>query len=1265
MSDAVITTPAPGTDPDAGQPDAGPRVATIDGNDAAARVAYACSETVAIYPITPASPMGEAADAWSSQGRPNLWGAVPSVVEMQSEAGAAGALHGAVQAGSLATSFTSSQGLLLMLPNMFKIAGELSPAVLHVAARTIATHALSIFGDHSDVMAARMTGWTMLSSGSPQEAHDLAAVAHAVTLTSRLPVMHFFDGFRTSHELNRVALLEDDDLRELLDDDALIAHRGRGLNPDHPEVRGTAQNPDVFFQAREAASPYHAAVPGIVADAFERFGARTGRHYDLVEYHGAPDAQRVVIVMGSGAGPIREVVDHLVADGSKVGMLVVRLFRPFPVDRLLEMLPATAQRIAVLDRTKEPGSVGEPLFTDVLSVLAEAVTTGARDRLPDVIGGRYGLSSKEFTPAMVVAIFDELAADAPKRRFTVGINDDVSHSSLTVDPDFALPRRERDLSAIFHGLGSDGTVGATKATTKILADHTDSEVQAYFVYDSKKSGAVTASHVRVSDVPITASYLIERADIVAVHQFGLLEKLDVLREIRPGGTVLLNAPYGPDSVFDLLPADVQQILIDRGCSLHVVDAYGLAREAGLGGRINTVMQVAFFVVTGVLGRDEAIEAINDTVRTAYAKAGQAIVDRNLDAVARAVDAVHPVPIPSSATSTWHRPDAIERALELRGDVTAADVPAFVERITARLLAGEGEQLPVSALPVDGGFPTGTARYEKRSLATEIPTWDPDVCIDCGKCAIVCPHAAIQIKVFEPDALAEAPDAFASKTFKDRNLADHRLTVQVAPDDCTGCGVCVETCPAVSRSEAGHKAINMTPIDALLTEHSDGSIAAQDHETATVLELERDRWRFFGSIPYLDRADVRHDTVKHSQTLQPLFEFSGACAGCGETPYLKLLSQLFGDRSVIANATGCSSIYGGNLPTTPWGTDVAGRGPAWANSLFEDNAEFGLGIRLAIDESRAIALHLLVKLAGVIGDDLVEALIGAEQHDEAGLAAQRARVETLRERLRGVGGADALDARHLDSVASTLVRRDVWIVGGDGWAYDIGFGGVDHVLASGADVNLLVLDTEVYSNTGGQASKATPRAAVAKFATAGKGTPKKDLGALAMQYGHVYVARIAIGANEQQTLKAFREAEAWPGPSLILAYSTCIAHGVDMRDSMKRMDLAVKTGYWPLLRYHPGEAADAQPLHLDSKAPSQPVSDFLRTEGRFAMLERSDAERAAQLQLLAQADVDERWRYYEQLAGVSRTVPPQADDEVDGPVSDDEAVTDTDTQEDGR
>jgi pyruvate-ferredoxin/flavodoxin oxidoreductase len=1268
-------------------------VVTTDGNDAVARVAYALSETIAIYPITPASPMGEAADAWAADGRPNLWGTVPAVAQLQSEGGAAGALHGAVQAGSLATSFTSSQGLLLMLPNMFKIAGELTPAVLHVAARTIATHALSIFGDHSDVMTARTTGWTLLASNSPQEAHDLAAVAHAASLASRVPVMHFFDGFRTSHELNRVELLDDDDLRALIAEDDVLAHRRRGLDPDRPVLRGSAQNPDVFFQAREAANPFHAAVPEVVQTTMDRLAERTGRHYRLVEYHGAPDAERVVVIMGSGAGAVREVVDHLVARGEKVGMLVVRLYRPFPVDALLDALPDTVRRIAVLDRTKEPGAVGEPLLTDVLAVLADAVSTGRLGELPDVIGGRYGLSSKEFTPSMVSAVFSALATENPTRRFTVGIIDDVGGTSLTPDADLVLPRGERDLSAVFHGLGSDGTVGAAKNTAKIVAERTGRDVQAYFVYDSKKSGAVTASHVRVSGSAIHSTYLIEHADVVAVHQFGLLEKLDVLREAGQGGTVLLNAPFGADQVWDRLPADVQRVIVERDLDLHVVDAYRIAREAGLGGRINTVMQVAFFLVTGVIERDAALEAIEAAIQATYGSRGEQVVARNVDAVRRAAGAVERVEVPDAVSATWQRPEPIERALGLR-PLGEDDVPDFVSRVTQRLMAGQGDLLPVSALPVDGTFPTGTTRWEKRALADEIPTWDPDLCIDCGKCAIVCPHAAIQIKVFEEAEVADAPAGFKRKPFKDRSLTGHLLTVQVAPDDCTGCGVCVETCPAVSRSDVGHKSIDMTPIDALL--HADGADTAgspdprvlhgdpdspevgspeggpavvdataltPDGSAATaagngdgdgdgirtVLDAERERFRYFESIPYPDRTTVRTDTVKHSQTLQPLFEFSGACAGCGETPYLKLMTQLFGDRSVVANATGCSSIYGGNLPTTPWGTDANGRGPAWSNSLFEDNAEFGLGIRLALDENRAHAIHLLHELAGDIGDDLLTALVGADQGDEAGIAAQRDQVEELRRRLADVRGPRAVLARHLDVIADVLVRRDVWIVGGDGWAYDIGFGGVDHVLASGADVNLLVLDTEVYSNTGGQASKATARGATAKFATAGKSTPKKDLGALAMQYGHVYVARIAMGANEMQTVKAFREAEAWPGPSLLLAYSTCIAHGVDMRDSMTRMDLAVKTGYWPLLRYHPGEAEDAQPLRLDSRPPSQPVDDFLRTEGRYALLERSDPERAAMLRKLAQEDVDERWRYYEQLAGLTRTQPAPGDlDPTSGP-----------------
>jgi pyruvate-ferredoxin/flavodoxin oxidoreductase len=1190
----------------------------IDGNEAVARVAYALSETIAIYPITPASAMGEHADAWASSGRPNLWGVVPSVAEMQSEAGAAGALHGAIQAGALGTTFTASQGLLLMLPNMFKIAGELTPTVIHVAARTVATHALSIFGDHSDVMAARSTGWTMLCSSSPQEAQDLAAVAHAVSLSSRVPVLHFFDGFRTSHELNVVEPLTDDDLHALVDDDAVTDHRLRSLDPDRPVLRGTAQNPDVFFQAREAANLFHDAVPGLVQASMDRLAERTGRSYHLVDYHGAPDAERVVVLMGSGSEAVREVVDHLVAQGEKVGVLIVRLFRPMPTEALLAALPDTATRIAVLDRTKEPGAAGEPLHQDVVHALADAVMTGARATLPDVIGGRYGLSSKEFTPAMIAGVFAELTAPDAKRRFTVGIIDDVTHLSLSSPDGFALPRPEGELSAVFFGMGSDGTVGANKNTAKIMAEGTGQHVQGYFVYDSKKSGATTVSHLRFSPTPIRSTYLVDRADVVACHQFGLLEKLDVLHVARHGGTVLLNAPFPPEQVWDRLPADVQQLLIDRELRLFVIDGYATARAAKLGGRISTVMQVAFFAASGLLPLDEAVDAIETAARATYAAHGPMVVGRNLDAIRAAVDAVHEVPVPRTVTSGWRRPGAIERALELR-PIDREDISELVERVTARVIEGEGERLPVSALPVDGTFETGTARLEKRTLATEVPIWDPNLCIDCGKCAIVCPHAAIQIKVFEADALDGAPEEFLAKPFKDRDLTDHLLTVQLAPDDCTGCGVCVEACPAFSKEAVGHQAIDMEP--------------AGPHR-----ERERENFRFFQSIPYPDRADIRQDTVKHTQTLQPLFEFSGACAGCGETPYLKLMTQLFGDRTVIANATGCSSIYGGNLPTTPYGTDAAGRGPAWSNSLFEDNAEFGFGIRLGIDEQRVVAQHLLTSLASRLGDDLVaELMADSTAGDERGLARQRDRVEELRRRLATIDGELGPMARQLEAVASVLVRRDVWIVGGDGWAYDIGFGGLDHVLASGADVNVLVLDTEVYSNTGGQASKATPRGAVAKFATAGKLTPKKDLGLLAMQYGSVYVAQIALGSDERQTIKAFREAEAWPGPSLLLAYSTCIAHGVDMRHSMDRMDLAVKTGYWPLFRFHPGEAEGTRPFQLDSKAPSRPLDDFLTTEGRFAVLERSDPERAAALRELASRDVTERWRYYEQLAGVERQV----------------------------
>jgi pyruvate-ferredoxin/flavodoxin oxidoreductase len=1195
-------------------PEAAVTWACIDGNEAAARVAYALSETVAIYPITPASPMGELADQWSASGRPNLWGVVPRVVEMQSEGGAAGALHGAVTKGAMGTTFTASQGLLLMLPNMFRIAGELTPAVIHVAARSVATHALSIFGDHSDVMAARSTGWAMLASSSVQEAHDLAAVAHAATLASRVPFMHFFDGFRTSHEINRVETVDEDDLRSLIDESWVADHRLRGLDPDRPQLRGSAQNPDVFFQAREAINPFVDAVPGIVQAAMDRLAERTGRHYGLVDYVGHPAADRVVVLMGSGAGAVGEAVDALVARGERVGAVVVRLFRPFPSEALLAALPPTVERVAVLDRTKEPGAAGEPLFEDVVAALHRGVVTGARAAMPLVVGGRYGLSSKEFTPAMAAGVFAEVAAEQPRHGMTVGIVDDVTRTSVRPDDTLRVERPAGEVSAVFFGLGSDGTVGANKNTVHIVADHTDLHAQGYFVYDSKKSGAMTVSHLRFSPEPIRSTYLVDRADVVACHQFGLLDRVEVFERAAPGATVLLNAPFGPGEVWDHLPREVQDVIVDRDLDLWVIDAYSVARELGLGARINTVMQPVFFALSRILPREEALDAVRDAIRTTYAKRGPEVVAANLEAVDRSLAAVHRVEVPATAQSTRRRRRPVPE-----------DAPDFVQRVTARIIAGEGDLLPVSALPVDGTFPTGTAQYEKRAIALDLPIWDPDVCIDCGKCAIVCPHAAIRMKVFDPDLLDELPVDFPSKEFRDRQLVGQRLTVQVAPDDCTGCGVCVDVCPATSKEQVGHKAIDMEPA----LEHRD---------------RERANFDVFRSLPELDRTAVAHGTVKHSQLLQPLFEFSGACAGCGETPYLKLLTQLFGDRMLVANATGCSSIYGGNLPTTPWSTNVDGRGPAWSNSLFEDNAEFGLGIRVGLEQQRRTAEVLLVELAGDVGDELVTGILGAEQGDEAGIAAQRDRVAELRRRLADVGTDRA---RLLDGVASTLVRQGVWIVGGDGWAYDIGYGGLDHVLASGLDVNVLVMDTEVYSNTGGQASKATARGAVAKFAASGKPTGKKDLGLIAMQYGNVYVAQVALGGNEMQTLRALQEAEAWPGPSLVLAYSTCIAHGIDMERSMAQQKDAVRSGYWPLYRYHPGVGEHDHPFHLDSRAPSMPLRDFTRSEGRYAVLARTQPDRAEELADLAQADVDERWRYYEQLAGVERSVP-HADDEEHAP-----------------
>ena len=1179
--------------------------ACVDGNEAAALVAHAVSEVIAIYPITPASPMGEHADAWTAAGRQNLWGAVPEVVEMQSEAGAAGALHGAIQKGALATTFTASQGLLLMLPNMYKIAGELTPAVLHVAARTIATHALSIFGDHSDVMSARMTGWAMLSGTSVQEAQDMALVAHAATLRARVPFVHFFDGFRTSHEVNKIELLATEDIRALIDEDAVLAHRLRGLSPDHPVLRGSAQNPDVFFQAREACNLYHDAVPGIVQQVMDEFAARTGRAYRLVEYYGAPDAERVVVIMGSGFGAVSETVDELNRRGEKVGALNVRLYRPFPAQELLATLPESVTSIAVLDRCKEPGAPAEPLLLDVLTTLAE----GGR-QVPTMIGGRYGLSSKEFTPSMVKAVFDELTRPTPKKRFTVGIVDDVTHLSLTPDADFEVP--PAGVSAVFFGLGSDGTVGANKNSVKIIGEGTSDYSQGYFVYDSRKAGSVTTSHLRFGKEPIRSTYLIDAADFVAVHQFGLLEKMRVLELAKPGATFLLNSPYPADEVWGQLPVEVQEQVIDKKLRLFVIDANKVAKEVGLGSRINTVMQPCFFHLSGVLPTDEAIARIKDAVKKAYSKRGTAIVERNYAAIDKALAELTEVAVPDTADGDLHRLPPLPAA-----------APDFVKNVTAKMLAGEGDLLPVSALPVDGTWPTDTARWEKRAIALELPVWDESICTDCGKCALACPHTAIRIKIF-PDELAEgAPDAFQSKKYNARDLPGHQLTVQVAPDDCTGCGICVDVCPVRSKTDPDHKSLNMEP--------------AQDHR-----EAERPKFEFFLGIPEIDRSKVRHDTVKGVAQLQPLFEFSGACSGCGETPYIKTLTQLFGDRLVIANATGCSSIFGGNLPTTPYAKNAVGRGPAWANSLFEDNAEFGLGLQLAWDHHHAEARRYVEQLRDVIGGELADGLLAGDMTSEAGIAEQRARVEQLKVVLGGLNGTSSPAARQLGTLADDLVAKSIWIIGGDGWAYDIGYGGLDHVLATGHNVNILVLDSEVYSNTGGQASKATPRGAAAKFAASGKGLAKKDLGLIAQSYGNVYVAQIAVGANEQQTVRALLEAEAHEGPSIVIAYATCIEHGIEMGTSMTHQKEAVSSGYWPLYRFRPGNETQAHPLKLDSKKPTTSVRDFLLSESRFSQLARSNPGRSEHLLALAQADADERFRYYSQLAGMERTVPHEGD-----------------------
>ncbi|HZD78705.1 MAG TPA: pyruvate:ferredoxin (flavodoxin) oxidoreductase [Actinomycetota bacterium] len=1181
---------------------------TVDGNEATARIAHKLSEVIAIYPITPSSPMAEHADAWSAAGRTNLWGVAPQVIEMQSEGGAAGALHGALQGGALGTTFTASQGLLLMIPNMFKIAGELTPAVIHVAARTVATHALSIFGDHSDVMAVRPTGWGMLASSSVQSAQDMAAVAHVSTLEARVPFLHFFDGFRTSHEVNVIEAVEDDVLRELMDDHLVRAHRERALSPDHPVLRGSAQNPDVFFQAREAANPFYQVVPDIVQYTMDRFGELTGRHYHLFDYSGAPDAERVVVLMGSGVGAVRETVERLVEDGERVGVLEVHLYRPFSAAALVSSLPPTVTSVAVLDRTKEPGALGEPLYQDVLTAFAEEGAAGRLRAVPRVIGGRYGLSSKEFNPPMAKAVFDELAKDEAKRHFTIGIHDDVSHTSLSWDPTFRTEPKDV-VRALFYGLGADGTVSANKSSVKIIGEGTDLYAQGYFVYDSKKSGSMTTSHLRFGPRPIEGAYLIRQAGFVACHQFNFLERTDVLAAAEPGATFLLNSPYGPDEVWGHLPLETQRAIVDKGLRFYVIDAQTIADEVGLGTRINTILQTCFFALAGILDQPEAIARIKQAIEKSYGKRGQSVLDMNYAAVDRALEGLHEVRIPVETSGDLHRLPPVPD-----------DAPDFVKRVTAMMIAGQGDLLPVSALPPDGTFPTGTARWEKRSIAHEIPIWDPSICIDCAKCALVCPHAAILMKVYDPSDAEGAPDTFQHKEWRDREHPGRWMTIQVAPDDCTGCGVCVDICPAKSKEAVKHKSIDMLP----KLEH---------------LEAERENFEFFQTIPRPDRREVKVASIKGSQMLEPLFEFSGACAGCGETPYLRLLSQMFGDRIMIANATGCSSIYGGNLPTTPWSKDVNGRGPAWSNSLFEDNAEFGLGMRLALDQQLAQARELLPKLAPELGQDLVEAILAAdprEETDEGGLAEQRERVAELKRRLEGL---ESPEARDLLAVADVLVRKNVWIVGGDGWAYDIGYGGLDHVLASGRDVNVLVLDTQVYSNTGGQASKATPRGAVAKFAAGGKAVGRKDLGMIAAEYGNVYVAQVAIGADNAQTVKAFAEAESWHGPSLIIAYSTCIEHGIDMSTSLTHQAEIVKSAFWPLYRYDPRKATDSErALHLDSKAPSLKLKDFQAKEARFAMLARSRPEEFGELQELAQEDAEERWRLYEQLAGVQRHAP---------------------------
>ena len=1170
--------------------------ATIDGNEAVARVAYRLSEVIAIYPITPSSPMGEWSDSWAAERRANLWGTIPSVIEMQSEGGAAGTLHGALQTGSLTTTFTSSQGLLLMLPNFYKIAGELTSSVVHVAARALAAQGLSIFGDHSDVMSARSTGWAMLAANSVQEAQDLAAIATATTLETRIPFLHFFDGFRTSHEVQKVELISDETLKELIDEDLIIAHRQRALTPDRPVLRGTAQNPDVYFQARESVNPFYHACPDITQKIMDRFAQLTGRQYHLYEYHGAPDAERVIMLMGSGGETVHETVDYLNQNGAKVGVLKVRLYRPFAAEKLLAALPTTVKKIAVLDRCKEPGAGGDPLYLDVVNAFMEDY----EGKLPKIVGGRYGLSSKEFTPAMIAGIFDNLSLDKPKNHFTIGIVDDLTFTSLEYDRSFSTEPDEV-VRAVFYGLGSDGTVGANKNSIKIIGEDTDNYAQGYFVYDSKKSGSVTVSHLRFGPHPIRSTYLITDANFIACHQWEFVEQFDLLETAKSNSIFLLNSPYPPEEVFSHLPRHLQQTIIDKNLQVYTINATQVAKEAGMGSRINTVMQVCFFALAGVLSREDAIAQIKKAIRKTYGKKGEEIVQMNIKAVDSALEHLYQVPIPATVTP---------EAFELRPSIPDT-APAFVREVLGKIIARHGDELPVSALPNDGTYPTATSQWEKRNIAQEIPVWDADVCVQCGKCVLVCPHAVIRSKVYDEAELATAPETFKVANAKDHDWKGLKFTIQVAAEDCTGCGICVDVCPAKNKSQPRLRAINMAP-------------------QLPLREQERVNWDFFLNLPNPDRLSLNLNKINHQQMQEPLFEFSGACAGCGETPYVKLVSQLFGDRMIVANATGCSSIYGGNLPTTPWAVNAEGRGPAWSNSLFEDNAEFGLGFRVSIDKQAEFAAELLATLASEIGESLAADILNCHQVDEAEIYEQRQRVEALKSRLGQL--TPTTQVKMLLSVADYLVKKSVWIVGGDGWAYDIGYGGLDHVLASGRNVNILVMDTEVYSNTGGQASKATPRAAVAKFASGGKPGPKKDLGLMAMTYGNVYVASVAMGARNEQTIKAFLEAEAYNGPSLIIAYSHCIAHGINMTTAMNHQKEVVESGRWLMYRYHPDLAKEGKnPLQLDSRAPKLTVAQTLYSENRFKMLATSKPEEAKRLLKEAQADVDTRWQMYQYLA----------------------------------